>query len=65
MIEECERCKHRKECKYYGSPPNVDKNKMQNGEWLCIECVPLRAQELDDAIATMRELLGKPPTTTE
>lgn len=57
----CERCKKVKECRYYGSSPDIEKNKVQNGEWLCIECIPKREEELDEAIEKLREFLEKKP----
>lgn len=57
MLVQCERCKLPKECRFYGRPSDVEADKSQNGEWLCEKCVPLRAKELDEAIAKMRSLL--------
>lgn len=55
---ECERCGQARECTYHGSAGDVDADKVQNGEWLCDECVPLRAAELDAAIQMMKDVLG-------
>jgi hypothetical protein len=58
MYCRCERCNNERSCRYHGRPADVENDKTQNGEWLCEECVPLRARELDAAIATMKSLLG-------
>ncbi len=59
IICKCERCREEKECSYYGSSGSVEEDKVQNGEWLCEPCVPLRKMELDEAIAEMERVLGK------
>lgn len=59
MKTQCERCKQEAECQFYGRPSDVEADKAQNGEWLCEPCVPLRTEELDEAIASMRALLER------
>lgn len=55
----CERCKQNKECRYYGSMPDIDKDKIQNGEWLCNSCAEKRIPELDEAISKFRKILDE------
>lgn len=57
MKVQCEQCKQELECEFYGRPSDVEKEKAQDGEWLCRECVVLREKELDDAIALLRRQL--------
>ena len=59
MICECERCKSVLPCAYHGSPPDIEADKAQDGEWLCEECVPLRIVEVDDAIEHLKKHLGR------
>lgn len=58
MNTRCERCKSERECGFYGRPADVGRDKTQNGEWLCDECVPLRNDELGNAIEKMKAILN-------
>lgn len=57
MIGECERCREMKPVQFVGKPSDVDKDKAQNGEWLCADCLHPRLDEMDEAIARMQRYL--------
>lgn len=57
MLVECERCKQVTECQFFGHPSDVETDKAQNGEWLCPPCVPLRNEELGEAISQLEKAL--------
>jgi uncharacterized protein CbrC (UPF0167 family) len=59
ITDKCECCKKVKELTYYGNAPDEQKDRSQNGEWLCAECIAPRAEALGDAIKRFRKILGK------
>lgn len=59
MVVVCERCKREAECRFFGTPSDVDEDAAQNGEWLCDYCVEPREHELDQAIERLRDFIGE------
>jgi protein-tyrosine phosphatase len=58
VLIQCERCKEEKECRFYGTASDVEEDKAQNGEWLCVPCVDKRCEELDAALWQIEEFLN-------